>query len=381
MPLKIVRNDITKMKVDVVVNTANEEPIYSSGVDCAIYKAAGEKKLLELRKAIGPMSEGDVFITPGLKLPAKYIIHAVSPFYLDGNEGEEDKLRGCYRKSLELAYANKCKSIAFPLISTGSFGYPKEEGMRIAIDEINRFLLENDMLVYLVVFGEDSTRLGKNLYPDLKEYIDANYVETKFEEEYGIFGMRRKSSLNRYESRSIPLEEPMAKCSKIPDMDEDYLIPETDEDDERELIIEDDESSAWADFDNYDEFVEEKESAIEERMKHLSDTFTEYLLYMMEQKGLSGVDVYKRAIIDKRQFSKIKNNKDYHPDKGTALRLCVGAKLNLDEAKDLLARAGYALSPCDKRDIIFSYFIERRVYDVTEIDITLEEYGLPCFIV
>lgn len=381
MPLKIVRNDITKMKVDAVVNTANEEPIYSSGVDCAIYKAAGEKKLLELRKAIGPMSEGEVFITPGLKLPAKYIIHAVSPFYLDGNEGEEDKLRSCYRKSLELAYANKCKSIAFPLISTGSFGYPKEEGMRIAIDEINGFLLENDMLVYLVVFGEDSTRLGKNLYPDLKEYIDANYVETKFEEEYGIFGMRRKSSLNRYESRSIPLEEPMAKCSKIPDMDEDYLIPEIDEDDESELIIKNDESSAWADFDNYDEFVEEKESAIEERMKHLSDTFTEYLLYMMEQKGLSGVDVYKRAIIDKRQFSKIKNNKDYHPDKGTALRLCVGAKLNLDEAKDLLARAGYALSPCDKRDIIFSYFIERRVYDVTEIDITLEEYGLPCFIV
>ena len=381
MPLKIVRNDITKMKVDAVVNTANEEPIYSSGVDCAIYKAAGEKKLLELRKAIGPMSEGEVFITPGLKLPAKYIIHAVSPFYFDGNEGEEDKLRGCYRKSLELAYVNKCKSIAFPLISTGSFGYPKEEGMRIAIDEINGFLLENDMLVYLVVFGEDSTRLGKNLYPDLKEYIDANYVEAKFEEEYGIFGMRRNSSLNRCESRSIPLEESLTKCSNILDMDEDYPIPETDEDDERELIIEDDESSAWADFDNYDEFVEEKESAIEERMKHLSDTFTEYLLYMMEQKGLSGVDVYKRAIVDKRQFSKIKNNKDYHPDKGTALRLCVGAKLNLDEAKDLLARAGYALSPCDKRDIIFSYFIEREVYDVTEIDITLEEYGLPCFIV
>ena len=396
MPFKIVRNDITKMKVDAVVNTANEAPIYSSGVDCAIYKAAGEKKLLKLREAIGYMDEGEVAITPGLKLPAKYIIHAVSPLYLDGNEGEEDKLRSCYRKSLELAYEKKCKSIAFPLISTGSFGYPKEEGMRIAIDEINGFLLKKDMLVYLVVFGGDSTKLGRNLYPDLKEYIDNNYVEEKYESEYSFRGFRLEEKSSRCARRSILATEESSMQAKASSVAEESSMQAKASSVTQDASVADEampimanasmsdfadcEDDMWAGLEDYDEFIDQKESAIKERMKHLSDTFTEYLIYIIGQKGLSNVDVYKRAILDKRQFSKIKNNKDYHPDKGTALRLCVGAKLNLDETKDLLARAGYALSPCDKRDIIFSYFIERGVYDVMEIDITLEEYGLPCFI-
>ena len=181
MPFKIVRNDITKMQVDVVVNTANEAPTYGSGVDTAIYKAAGEEELLKLRKEIGYLDEGMVCITPGLKLPAKYIIHAVSPFYIDGNSGEEEKLRSCYRESLKLAFEHKCESIAFPLISTGGFGYPKEEGMRIAVDEINAFLLNHQMLIYLVVFDTKSTQLGYNLYPDLEAYIDHNYVCDKRE--------------------------------------------------------------------------------------------------------------------------------------------------------------------------------------------------------
>lgn len=350
MPFKIVRNDITKMRVDVVVNTANKAPVYSYGVDCAIYKAAGEDKLLEARQKLGHMEEGEAAITPGFNLPAKYIIHAVSPRYIDGESKEEEKLRSCYQNSLKLAYENRCKSLAFPLISTGSYGYPRQEGVRIAVDEINAFLLKHDMLIYLVVFDESSTKLGSKLYPDLEEYIDRKYVDEKSKREYGagIRGLFR--GRNNESSGCLALSRNVASA--------DYL--------------DNDES--------YEEFIEEKESAIEERMKHISDTFAQYLFYLIEQKKLTNVDVYKRAIIDKRQFSKIKNNIDYHPDKGTALRLCVGAMLNLDETKDLLARAGYALSPCDKRDIIFSYFIERKIYDVMEIDITLEEYGLPCFI-
>ncbi|MBQ8040057.1 MAG: RNase III inhibitor, partial [Lachnospiraceae bacterium] len=115
-------------------------------------------------------------------------------------------------------------------------------------------------------------------------------------------------------------------------------------------------------------------------MQHMSDTFQEYLLYLIKEKGMTNSEVYRRAIITKQLFSKIKLNAKYHPDKSTAMRLCVGAKLNLDETKDLLARAGYALSPCDKRDIIFSFFIEHEVYDMIEIDIALEEHGLACFI-
>ena len=355
MPFKIVRNDITKMQVDAIVNTANEAPIYGDGVDTAVYEAAGVELLLAERRKIGFLNEGEVAITSGFGLPAKYIIHAVSPFYEDGERGEEALLRSCYQKSLQLAKENNCESIAFPLISTGSFGYPKEEGMRIAVDEISAFLLKNNMQVFLVVFDAESTKLGMNLYPDLEEYIDQNYVHEKNEAEYGFdfSGMLLEDA--DYDMYSTePITEAKKYCSSAKSMASDSFFDE--------------------------DFWEENESALKERMKHLSDTFQEYLLYLIESKGLSNAEVYKRAIITKQLFSKIKLNSEYHPDKATAMRLCVGAKLNLDETKDLLARAGYALSPCDKRDIIFSFFIEKEVYDMIEIDIVLEEQGLPCFI-
>ena len=350
MPFKIVRNDITRIQVDAIVNTANEAPIYSTGVDAAIYMAAGVEELLAERKMIGYMKAGEVAITPGFKLPAKYIIHAVSPCYIDGTYDEEDKLRSCYKKSLQLASENGCESIAFPLISTGNFGYPKEEAMRVAVDEINAFLLQEEMLVYLVVFDAKSTELGLKLSPALEAYIDHNYVCDKREEEYGdrYFGSikRDEPSFTHVEACSLAPCAPVCKKCK----------------------------------DDYYEFLEEIDSALEERMKHMSDTFQEYLMYLIGTKKLTNAEVYKKAIVTKQLFSKIKLNPEYHPDKSTAMRLCVGARLNLDETKDLLARAGYALSPCDKRDIIFSFFIEHEVFDMIEIDIALEEHGLPCFI-
>ncbi len=333
MAFRIVRNDITKMKVDAIVNTANEAPTYSSGVDTAVYKAAGEKQLLAKRREIGYLKEGDVAITPGFNLPAKYIIHAVSPFYEDGRSGEEALLRGCYKKSMMLACEYGCQSIAFPLISTGSFGYPKEEAMRIALDEIHAFLMKHEMLVYLVVFDNIATRIGRKLYPDLEAYIDRNYVGDKQQEEYGFY-------------------EPFLFFRESQETNGLYS----------------------------DDFWEEKESALNERIQHLSDTFQQYLLYLIKAKGMTNSEVYKRAIITKQLFSKINLNPEYHPDKSTAMRLCVGAKLNMDETRELLARAGYALSPCDKTDIIFSFFIQRQVFDMIEIDIALEEHGLPCFI-
>lgn len=185
MPFKIVRNDITQMNTEAIVNTANDHPTVGSGCDHAVYKAAGYDELLQYRiDNIGFVPEGDAFITPGFNLNAKYIIHAVSPLYMGGNRGEETKLRACYQRSLALAKEHNVKSIAFPLISTGGFGYPKEEGMRIAVDEINAFLLNNDMLIYLVVFDAKATQLGEKIYPDLEAYIDYNYVEEAHEEEY-----------------------------------------------------------------------------------------------------------------------------------------------------------------------------------------------------
>lgn len=356
MPLKIVRNDITKMQVEAIVNTANDHPTVGTGCDSAVYMAAGYEALLKYRmEKIGFVPEGDAFITPGFNLQANYIIHAVSPLYMDGNQGEEEKLRSCYRKSLYLAKEHNIKSIAFPLISTGGFGYPKEEGMRIALDEINAFLLKQDMLIYLVVFDTESTRLGQNLYPKLEVYIDYHYVCEKRQEEYvhEYFGDEAAAETRneiRTRRRGLPKEDVMFSINVMPSVQADYC------------------------------FLEQNESALNERMLHLSDTFQQYLLYLIEAKGLTNAEVYKRAIITKQLFSKIKLNVNYHPDKATAMRLCIGAKLNLDETKDLLARAGYALSPCDKRDIIFSFFIEHEVFDMIEIDIALEEHGLPCFI-
>lgn len=370
MAFKIVRNDITKMKVDAIVNTANEAPIYGDGVDTAVYEAAGVDELLAERRKIGFMSEGEVAITPGFNLPAKYIIHAVSPFYEDGESGEEELLRSCYKKSLRLAYENKCESIAFPLIATGSFGYPKEEGMRIAVDEINAFLLKHDMLIYLVVFDTEATRLGLNLYPELEAYIDHNYVCDRREVEYGdrYFGSVRKDAPG-YDAYRIERER-VEKAVKYPKEDiVEYCVKSAPMPDMCEMSD-----------DTYEDFWEENESALKERMAHMSDTFQQYLMYLIGLRGLTNSEVYKRAIITKQLFSKIKLNEEYHPDKATAMRLCVGARLNLDETKDLLARAGYALSPCDKRDIIFSFFIEHEVFDMIEIDIALEEHGLPCFI-
>jgi len=378
MPFKIVRNDITRMEVDAIVNTANMEPIYSSGTDMAIYMAAGEKELLVERRKIGRLEVGEVAITSGFQLPAKYIIHAASPCYKDGRSGEETKLRDCYRKSLNIAFDNQCKSIAFPLISTGNFSYPKEEAMRIAVDEINAFLLHHDMLVYLVVFDETATVLGRKLYPALESYIDQNYVREKHEEEYeDMCTYAMPQNPPSYNERA-KLAGGIEKCTRTSSQSnkemrgESTILPR--------IMVPQMCNSRLEDEADFSDFLEEHESALNERIKHMSDTFQEYLFYLIENKGLGNTEVYKRAIITKQLFSKIKLNPQYHPDKATAMRLCIGAKLNMDETIDLLARAGYALSPCDKRDIIFSFFIENNVFDMIEIDIALEEHGLPCFI-
>ena len=372
MPFKIVRNDITKMHTEAIVNTANDQPTVGTGCDHAVYQAAGYEELLAYRREhIGAVKEGDAFITPGFRLPAKYIIHAVSPLFIDGNHGEEELLRSCYRKSLEIAEKNGIRSVAFPLISTGGFGYPKEEGMRIAVDEIHAFLLKSDLQIYLVVFDEKATRMGKSLYPDLETYIDLNYVQEKRQEEYGdayyAARLAREEASRPDFGRTAVLENKPARrrSESLSEMMPAHMsVPE-----ENEAAVFDEE-----------EAFEELERKLGERMAHMSDTFPQYLLYLIEEKGMENAEVYKRAIVNKKVFSKIKNNPEYHPQKLTALCLCIGAKLTLDESKDLLARAGYALSPCDKTDIIFSYFIEHGIYDMIELDIQLEEHGLPCII-
>lgn len=339
MPFKIVRNDITKMACDAIVNTAANEPVNSidevgAGCDKAVHLAAGSE-LLDARKQIGFLADGEAAITPGFNLTARYIIHAVSPIYINGEFDEEAKLRNCYRNSLKLAAEKGLESIAFPLIATGSFGYPKEEAMRIAIDEITAFLMKQDVLVYLVVFGSKATKQGERLYPDLEEYIDLNYVQEKNLVEYG----------DRFFGHELEDIKQGSKRNK-----------------------------------SYDDEITELQDGLAQKLEHSADTFSQYLFFLIEKKQLKNSDVYSRALVDRKVFSKIKQDVNYHPNKRTALCLCVGAELTLSESRELLARAGYALSPCDKTDIIFSYFIENGHYNMLDLDIELEEHGLPCII-
>lgn len=351
MSLIVVRNDITKMETEAIVNTANPEVYVGTGCDTAVYMAAGYEQLLHYRREhIGNVEAGNAFITPGFNLKAKYIIHAVSPKFIDGNSGEEELLHSCYRKSLDIAAAFKVRSIAFPLISTGSLGYPKDEGMRIAVDDINDFLEGHDMEIYLVVFDKDSTALGRQKFSGLDEYISENYVNKIAYAEVGYPLAEEEKYSSAFDFREVDTEA-LESSAALDPSDEDY-----------------------------DEKQEKIENDVAERLSHKDDSFSEYLMYLIGRKHMKNADVYNHSAVSKKTFSKIKNDTEYHPDKKTALCLCIGAHLNVDEARDLLRRAGYALSPSDKTDIIFSYFIENEIYDIVELDILLGDNGLPCLI-
>lgn len=442
MSVKIVRKRITEMTADAIVCPAEGKPVKGDGIEAEIYETAGSDRLLWFRREnIGEVNEGEVFVTPAFDLSCKMIIHAVCPLYRDGSFNEEKNLRKCYRKALETAFENKARSIVFPLLSTGNKRYPKEESLRAAIDEINEFLSDKQMDVFISAFDEKQENQFRRLSAELDEYIERIYESDSNEDEislkesketpwisedlfidrastrlvaenYGLnekeeesgykAGKRKKAGLPGFlsEKRSNPpSEKKSASFSlKSPSLKKDSKatgsgfsgrgyrdskISELDFLDRRsrEPVME---SSLSDDFgfgeDIYEDISDEIPDELKTRMMHLSDTFSEYLMFLIKSKGMKNADVYKRAIVDKKVFSKIKNNPDAHPKKSTAMRLCIGAKLNLDETKDLLARAGYALSPCDKTDVIFSFYIEKNIYDMIKIDISLEEAGLDCFI-
>jgi len=387
MSLKIVRNDITKMNTEAIVNTANEEPIYSTGCDTAVYLAAGKDELLEYRqKHIGYKEEGEVFITPGFKLPAKYIIHTVSPYYDEENEQTEVLLRGCYQKALQLALDNNIQSIAFPLISTGGFGCPKEVGMMIALDEIGTFLLKHEMEVYIVVFDSTATLLAEKIFPDLKAYIDHNYVCEKREVEYGDahFGSARpgEHGYDAYMQEAKRLDKKVQSNSlfSVGRMFEKASVKREESVEEAMPLYASPTCARPMALDEEEEFYADSD-LLNRKKAHLMDPFGKYLLYYIEEKGMTNPEVYNRAMYNNKFFYKItKDPAHYHPDKLTALRLCIGAKMNIDEATDLLARAGYAFSPSSMTDIIFKYFIEHEHWDLIDIDIELENYGEECII-
>jgi len=345
MPFEIVRNDIVKMKVDAIVNTANPYPEIGSGVDTAIHKAAGPE-LLQTRKKIGMIQRGDVAITPGFDLMVKYIIHAVGPVWEGGTAGEVDCLRSCYQKSLDLALKYDCRSIAFPLLATGNYGFPKDQALQIAVSTISNFLLKHDMMIYLVVFTDKAFSLSEKLFTAVQSYIDEHYVAEKIEEEYA----KNLPSAARLEERLIR-EKRQLKPRYDEDLDEIFYVQACD-------------SAVGA-------------ASLEELLQQKEMTFSEALLDWLIRKDINDPDVYKKANIDRKLFSKIRKNPDYKPKKSTAIALALALELDLEETKEFIGRAGYALTHSSKYDIIIEFFINQKNYNVFEINEVLFAYNYP----
>lgn len=386
MPLEIVRNDITTMKVDVIVNSAHPTASVGGGVDLAIHRAAGPELLGE-RMKIGDIATGDAFITPAFRLPAKYVVHTVGPIWQDGKKGQRELLASCYTNSLRLAVENHCESIAFPLISAGVFACPAEIAIATAVQAIREFLAEHELTVYLVIFNRSDFKISTRLFDDVKKCIDERYVEDLFEDECtgappeflkgnGVpsdggevfealeFDEMICANEDAKEKRRIPKQSAKRKVRKISD--------EAVQGDSPLRICE-----------SFPPFPIETEATFKprsllKRLKKTDATFSEALLRLISAKGKTDPEIYKRANVDRKHFAKIRKNPNYQPSKTTALAFAVALELNLDEAKDFIGRAGYALSHSSKTDIIVEYFIEREEYDIFTINETLFAFGQPC---
>ncbi len=372
MSFRIIRNDITKIKADAIVNTANPDVAVGDGVDKAIYNAAGYDRLLEQRKQIGVLECGDVCITDAFDLDAKYIIHVSGPIWDDGKSNEESILRECYDKALRLAADHDCKSIAFPLISTGTYGFPKELGIQIAVESFTKFLENYEMDIILAVFERDSVNISGKLVEEVTSYIDDKYVDDALADEYindGIpndtlsaletqsakrFGLFRGRKAERRAGR-IRADKPRTfGCA--PSMNSDMAAQEICEDTVQE--------------------PGKKKESLDDVLKGIyTDSFEKHLQQLINKKGLKNSEVYAAANISKQYFSKLLKGQ-VKPSKEKMLALAVGLRINLDETIDFLKIAGYALSPISQTDAVVEYFIERKDYNVIKIDIVLFDYGL-----
>lgn len=330
MPFQILHNDITNMNTDVIVNAANSKLLMGGGVCGAIFRAAGEEELQKECEQIKHCPVGQAVITKGYNLKAKYIIHTVGPIYKDGNSNEAKFLKSAYETSLKLAKDYNLKSIAFPLIYSGIYGYPKEEALNIAVSTIKEFLAGNEMDIYLVVFDRKAVHLSEELYQGIKHYIDDFYED----------------------------EDHRLRYTDLLEIEEIYQ----DDCDFKEVIYE------TKDF---------NKRSLENILDNIDESFSQMLLRLIDEKGKTDVEVYKKANMDRKLFSKIRSNKNYNPKKSTALSLAIGLELSLDETKDLLAKAGYTLSPSHKFDLIVEYFIKNKNYDIFIINEALFFFEQP----
>lgn len=334
MPLQIIRQDITKIRVDAIVNTTNEEMIGYSGVDLAVHTVAGEGLDAECAK-LAPLGLGQAKISGAYNLPCKYVIHTSGPVWRGGLVGESIILRSCYIESLKLAVKHGCRSVAFPLISSGVYQYPKDQVLKFAIQTITEFLFENELTVYICVFDKESYTFCQKLFADIQEFIDDEYVDEHDEDFY-----------DNYEDRPPDRPVEMKVCA----------------------------DAIAAPISAREEFSSAKGGSLKEYIKQMDRSFREMLFDLIDESGMTDVECYKKANVDKRTFSKIKSNKDYKPSKQTVIAFAISLKLDMDTTQELLATAGFTLSRSKVFDKIIRYFIHNGNYDIFEINEALFEF-------
>lgn len=333
MPIRIVQDDITKMEVDAIVNAANNSLLGGGGVDGAIHRTAGPGLLAECR-TLGGCETGAAKLTKAYELPCRYVIHTVGPVWRGGGYGERELLLSCYRASLELALKKGCETVAFPLISSGAYGYPKDQALQVAVEAVGRFLLDHDMTVYIVIFDRASYRISGELFADVAAYIDQRYVDGHSDSREEQAGRQRKAR-KLFEADAAPLGaellSPVCAAAQPP-------------------------------------HALDALSDLEESLGRLDEGFSQTLLRLIDEKKMTDAQCCKKANVDRKLFSKIRTNPTYRPSKPTVLAFAVALELSLDEAEALLCRAGFALSHSSKLDIIVEYFISQGCYDVFTIN-------------
>lgn len=343
MPFEIVRNDITSMRVDAIVNSANPRPVIGAGTDSRIHEKAGPR-LLAARQKIGPIAAGCAAVTEAFDLDAKYVIHTVGPVWDGGSYGEEALLRSCYDRCLQLARELDCSSIAFPLIATNNYGFPKDKALRIAVSAFSEFLMESEMQIYLVVFDRTAFQLSEKLFHGVASYIDQHYVDAC---DLAVYGADDRLRQRRMHSRM-----------------------------DRDLRATREETACYAPR-PAPRAAAPKALSLEDMLKQEDAGFTETLLKLIDKSGKKDSEIYKRANLSKQHFSKIRNNPNYKPTKPTAIALALALELDLKETKDLIGRAGYALTKSSKFDLIIQFFIQQKNYSIVEINIALYEFDQP----
>lgn len=416
MPFQLVRNDITKMQVDAIVNAANSSLLGGGGVDGAIHRAAGPQLLEEcraIRAREGGCPAGEAKITGAGRLPCRYVIHTVGPVWQGGGRGEEQLLAACYQNSLALAAQKGCSTVAFPLISAGAYGYPKQQALRVAVDTIRAFLQDagpDEMTVYLVVFDKAAFAISSSLYKKVAAYIDDHYAEQHAEP---LEERLRRANLPRQQGAALsgPLEGPAAAAGlaapppALPSMppaaaevhqtkaakpgrrsalQKLFGLPGQDA---RELDVQDTQASDA--FEEAAPFAEPPAAApapaaysaapaamplsaaprsLDEALECLDESFSEMLLRKIDERGITDAACYKKANISRKLFSKIRSDRLYKPSKPTALAFALALELPMEETKELLMKAGYALSHSSKFDVIVEYFIQNGSYDVLAVN-------------